>query len=527
MKETYITKNIYRVLSVTFSFMILFAVSCNNTELKPETSIQVPESEGIEKTIPESGTLRLWMQRPDTMNPLTATGKQWQSFTYLFYESLFVVDKNSNPVPVIVSDWDLSPNNRVYSFEIKQGVYFHNGDGLTSGDIVYTIDYILDTENQSIYHNHVSNIRKITVTGEYTFEMQLENHDPFIFYKLTFPILPSGIFDDDPPFYPGTGPYRITSYKEGVLKAGLFYERRDSDKFLVDSIRVVELDGTRDAMKAFMDDIIDIVLLDDEYYSLYYLRDDIQMSKYPGNTYIMFQINNENNDFFDDEKNRSYIKSLLRQVTTKKEISDIMYITEFPFIRSAPVASGEVFEKENKYDNVEAFENDVPQIKLVYNSENGFIEKIAGYAVHFLEEYGIETLSVGYEPEEYLEIIQEREYDIALRQVVMDNNPDPSWLFLGDPYERIYQSETLLHQISDEYLQKLNEFETLYLKGDSIIYSDEFSESLEDLNDLGLFLGIGFKYNGVIQSHRIRGRLDSNAFNRFERIEDIWVWAAQ
>ena len=52
-------------------------------------------------------------------------------------------------VPAIASDWTAEENNTVFTFEIRDDVYFHNNRQVTAEDIKFTFERLFDSENLS------------------------------------------------------------------------------------------------------------------------------------------------------------------------------------------------------------------------------------------------------------------------------------------------------------------------------------------------------------------------------------------
>ena len=52
-------------------------------------------------------------------------------------------------VPAIASDWVIKDNNMAYAFEIRDDVYFHNGNRLTVEDVKFTFERLVDPEEPS------------------------------------------------------------------------------------------------------------------------------------------------------------------------------------------------------------------------------------------------------------------------------------------------------------------------------------------------------------------------------------------
>ena len=48
------------------------------------------------------------------------------------YEGLVKVDRNGNFVAGLATKWEVSPDGKVYTFTLRQGVKFHNGESFNS-----------------------------------------------------------------------------------------------------------------------------------------------------------------------------------------------------------------------------------------------------------------------------------------------------------------------------------------------------------------------------------------------------------
>ena len=62
-----------------------------------------------------------------TMDPWDATDNLSRTAARSFYESLYTFDKNLKPTPQLAESVDISPDGRIYTFKLRQGVKFHDG----------------------------------------------------------------------------------------------------------------------------------------------------------------------------------------------------------------------------------------------------------------------------------------------------------------------------------------------------------------------------------------------------------------
>ncbi|HEX9924696.1 MAG TPA: ABC transporter substrate-binding protein, partial [Anaerolineae bacterium] len=57
------------------------------------------------------------------------------------------------PIPDLAESWEISDDGLVYTFHLREGVKFHDGEEMTADDVVYTAELFLDENNNSPYRN--------------------------------------------------------------------------------------------------------------------------------------------------------------------------------------------------------------------------------------------------------------------------------------------------------------------------------------------------------------------------------------
>lgn len=78
----------------------------------------------------------------------TGETAQWVPITNIF-EGLYMVNEVYELEPVLADSYEPSEDGLTYTFKLKSGVTFHNGDPFTSADVVYTYNWIMDEANAS------------------------------------------------------------------------------------------------------------------------------------------------------------------------------------------------------------------------------------------------------------------------------------------------------------------------------------------------------------------------------------------
>jgi peptide/nickel transport system substrate-binding protein len=63
---------------------------------------------------------------------------------WIIYETLTVYDDNLKPQPALAESWEQSPDGTSITLSLRKGVQFHTGRELTSDDVIYNLNRILD-----------------------------------------------------------------------------------------------------------------------------------------------------------------------------------------------------------------------------------------------------------------------------------------------------------------------------------------------------------------------------------------------
>jgi peptide/nickel transport system substrate-binding protein len=86
----------------------------------------------------------------ETLSPENSSSTvPWVTIIQLF-DSLYQIDEQFQLVPVLAESFEPSADGLTYTFKLRTGVTFHNGDAFSSADVKYTYDWIKDPANGSI-----------------------------------------------------------------------------------------------------------------------------------------------------------------------------------------------------------------------------------------------------------------------------------------------------------------------------------------------------------------------------------------
>ncbi|MBP3428935.1 MAG: hypothetical protein J6M47_11865 [Clostridia bacterium] len=160
------------------------------------------------------------------LRPLELNQRDPVSVLDLVYEGLFTMDDNYAPQPELAYSYNFSNEGRKLIVELRQDVKFHNGNPMTSRDVVATLDYMyemagfdddlnseVELTDRGLYYSTFYSIRSWEATDDYTIVFTMRRASYGSLYSLSFPILPASEVRDAMPS--GTGPYKYDGYEAG------------------------------------------------------------------------------------------------------------------------------------------------------------------------------------------------------------------------------------------------------------------------------------------------------------------------
>lgn len=139
---------------------------------------------------------------------------QWVPIANIF-EGLYMVNEVYELEPVLADSYEPSEDGLVYTFKLKTGVTFHNGDPFTSADVIYTYNWIMDEANASTRLSNFDLVETVEAPDDTTIVVTLKEADvTFMINVATVFIYPATyhaeIGENDFKVAPvGTGPFKF------------------------------------------------------------------------------------------------------------------------------------------------------------------------------------------------------------------------------------------------------------------------------------------------------------------------------
>ena len=253
-----------KIMILTLIFVFLFSLSivslAQDVELKDPWISERPQGT-------HGGTLvTTLLGDPKTFNTIIAQETSSTDITddFVFEGLVSRHGVTTEFIPSLAKDWEISEDGTVYTFYLREGVKWNDGEEFTADDVIFTFDVIKDedvptsTRDVLMVEGEFPEYRKI---DKYTVEFEIPtSFAPFLNNMTTYIIPKHKLYDawqagnfnnmwginTDPSEIVGTGPFAIGDYRPGervVMIRNSNYWRRDPEgkplPYIIRWVRVI------------------------------------------------------------------------------------------------------------------------------------------------------------------------------------------------------------------------------------------------------------------------------------------------
>ena len=196
----------------------LYGCSTGGTEPTPPTA-DVSDS-GSEASAAQSGELSERnsvtvgiAQDLSNLDPQLAATAGIREVLFNIFEGLVKAGPDGSVIPAVASDYKLSADGTTYTFTLREGVTFHNGNPVTIEDVVYSLERCAGSENDGKpLVSAFSNVSSIETPDDSHVVITLAAPGLEFINALTAPIIPKDSGPTITETMIGTGPFRFVSY---------------------------------------------------------------------------------------------------------------------------------------------------------------------------------------------------------------------------------------------------------------------------------------------------------------------------
>lgn len=133
-------------------------------------------------------------REPMTFNDLINTESDTSVITGMMFSPLITSDPfTQKPIPVLAKNWEVSPDGKTYTFNLREGVKFSDGVEITADDVIFTFDCIfapaLDKDGKPIFDKNSDKPRlryPSRYAGQYTIGGEYIKYEKLGKYKVSF-----------------------------------------------------------------------------------------------------------------------------------------------------------------------------------------------------------------------------------------------------------------------------------------------------------------------------------------------------
>lgn len=163
---------------------------------------------------PDANTLVMLIESsPTNLDPRVGIDAQSERIDNLIFDDLLSRGDDLNVAPGLAQSWDI-PDPLTYVFHLHRGVKFHDGRPLTSRDVKWTFDSLLQGKIRSTKSAVYKFVDRIETSDDSTVVFRMKEADATLLWNLSdgaMGIVPYGSGDEMTQHPIGSGPFKFVS----------------------------------------------------------------------------------------------------------------------------------------------------------------------------------------------------------------------------------------------------------------------------------------------------------------------------
>ena len=148
----------------------------------------------------------------DSLDPDYMTAAGTKEVLFNVFEGLLKPNENGEIVPAVASEVERSEDGKSYTFTLREGVLFHNGEPVKMEDVLYSINRRRDGKDAAAQLKALNIIKDLKADGNKLTITLTETSNEFLAFLMNAYIIPAG-YDKQETAPIGTGPYKFVSRK--------------------------------------------------------------------------------------------------------------------------------------------------------------------------------------------------------------------------------------------------------------------------------------------------------------------------
>ena len=226
------------------------------------TTAEATTTTAAEESAATEATIGLQLEPPTldlTASPAAAIP---QVLLYNVYETLVRLQPDGSIEGLLAESWEISDDGLTYTFNLHDGVTFHNGEALTAEDVVFSINNVLTKDPAHPFATTFAPVAAVEAVDDSTVQLTLSQVSANLLFFLTQGqgvILEEsaiGSIENEPV---GTGPFAFSSWTVGesiVIESNADYW---GEPALLDKVTFRYINDPNALNNAMLDDQLDIL----------------------------------------------------------------------------------------------------------------------------------------------------------------------------------------------------------------------------------------------------------------------------
>lgn len=230
----------------------------------------------------EAETLRMTNSLMTNLDPYSTTSYATVDHGLAIYDTLFALDSEFRPQPQMVERWGVSDDRKAYTFELRDGLGFHDGTPVSAADCVASVRRWFDTAGGAAVKQRAGDVsklddRRFTIVLKQPMEQLIEqlavstNYLLFVMREKDADRSPS----EQVASRIGSGPFE---FNEGLFRPGASYVYDRNEKYVP---RREPSSGLAGGKVVKLNRVIGQVIGDPQTASSAMRADEIGLVKYP------------------------------------------------------------------------------------------------------------------------------------------------------------------------------------------------------------------------------------------------------
>uniref|UniRef100_A0A831TAI6 ABC transporter substrate-binding protein n=1 Tax=Thermorudis peleae TaxID=1382356 RepID=A0A831TAI6_9BACT len=285
-----------------------------------------------------SSIVEAGLEEPRTLNPLFVADPVSEELSRLVFDSLVTVDPATGEIaPALADSWDVSDDGVRYTFHLRDGVRWHDGQPFTARDVEFTYRTMLDVNARSPRYSRLAErVKVVSVVDPRTVVIELIRPDAsFLPTLATLGIVPEHVLAGVQPEQLITDPFGLSSavgtgpfmLKQWVRGEQIVFERnpqyyRGTPQVAQYTYKVV---GSMDELVAGLQDgLIDWAVVDAAQAGAVPAIDGVSIQSLPGFELVMvvLQLDSSKSELFLDPRVR---QALMLALDRQRMIDEIWH----------------------------------------------------------------------------------------------------------------------------------------------------------------------------------------------------------